>query len=210
MANAIEIRTNSDRQNNIREIFNGFRFNADTADRQAVLNDPQSYSLMDLNFYRGLYQDFKEKPNKKFPKSVIGEIEELSQERAALKERGQTMDYDKTKRLVQLTGNLQRLERMLAVLDQAIIERKLAIAQKRLEKAKSQKPQAPTGKWERDVAINKAEAASRLGGEDILKRKLKHAKDHGQTVIQMLSNVQRLSFEPCGATIRYILEKRVD
>jgi hypothetical protein len=28
-------------------------------------------------------------------------------------------------------------------------------------------------------------------------------------VIQMLSNVQRLSFEPCGATIHYILEKRV-
>lgn len=208
---AIAIQTNSDRQSNVREIFNGFRFNEDVTERVAVLNDPQSYSLSDLNFYRGLYTDFREKPNKKFPKGVIGEIEELTAERNALKERGRAMDYEKTKRLIQLIGNLQRLELMLGVLENAIAERKLAIAQKRLQEAQRKtQPQAPIGKWERDVAINKAEAASRLGGEDILKRKLKHAKDNGKTVIQMLSNVQRLSFEPCGATIRYILEKRVD
>lgn len=210
MANTIAIQTNADRQSNIREIFNGFRNNVDTTERIELLNDPRSYSLSDLDFYRGLYQQFKEKPNKKFPKGVTGEIEELQAERDALKERGRSMDYKKVLRLNQIKGNLLRIERMLSVLETAIAERKLAITERKLEEVRAQKPAAPIGKWERDVAINKAEAASRLGGEDILKRKLKHAKDNGKTVIQMLSNVQRLSFEPCGATIRYILEKRVD
>jgi len=209
VANTIAIQTNADRQSNIREIFNGFRFNNDVTERIELLNDPRSFSLHDLNFYRGLYQQFKEKPNKRFPKGVLGEIEELQAERDDLKERGRSMDYKKVLRLEQLKGNLLRLEKMLTVLETAIAERKLAITEKKLEEAKAQKPAAPIGKWERDVVINKAEAASRLGGGDILKRKLKHAKDHGKTVIQMLSNIQRLSFEPCGATIRYILEKRV-
>lgn len=206
MANTIEIRTNSDRQSNIREIFNGFRNNVDTTERQATLLDSQSYSLKDLNFYKGLYTDFKEKPNKKFPKGVLGEIEELQAERNALKERGRSMDYQKTLRLAQLTGNLERLERMLGVLESAIAERKLALAEKRLQEAQS-KPEAP--KWAKDRALNKSAAAELLGGDEAkLKRKLEFARNKGGHVIEILSDTERLAFEPCGASIRYIIERK--
>lgn len=216
---------NAERQQFMRDFFHTARNGQGTE----KLDDASLFSFKDLTFFKGLYggytkrdgqevPGFLTKQSNAFPLGVLGEVEKLQADRAALKLRGYDLDDKDLRRYLYVLSHMQKLQAVIKHLESAILRRKIEYAENRGKEVQPVVAQVKTvvqgvvkqgAQWNKDRDVNKAEALVAASiTEEQLSKMLKDSKIHSTKVLCIYSDRERLCFEKSGVSVRYMIEKR--